>query len=382
MIIEQAILHSGVTRNRIADLSGVRLATIGEVVHSLLSEGLIEEPERPDGSRTGRRASPLRIRAQYGCFLGIALSTEQVQAVLLDAAGKPIAPPIARSVRAKNPESVFGLILAVLKEMKQLTGDAQWKKLRAAGFSDPGLVDQKRGRSIKAVNLPGWENVETVQRLSKLLECPVLMRPEMEARAYAERLIEIPADEGCFHLNIENGVGGAYTRGTKPFVGDSFCQMEIGHIVVEEEGALCQCGNHGCLEALVGERGLAQRVEQLTRRTVDSVLVNSEFSLSRFVEAVQEGDKAALRLAVETARQIGRALSAATTLLNPAYISLSGPLFALEDIFKPELRQSLKLHCLPQAVEKLQWRVSSLGDDAPALGVALIARHQNLLNNP
>lgn len=380
-IVEQAILRNGITRNEIADLTDTRLATVGDTVKSLLAEGLIDEPERSGGGSIGRRASPLCIRGEYGCFLGIALEFDHMKIILIDAAGKQAVSASTFKISASTPEAVFQLILDALADMQKQSGNTLWGKILAAGFADPGLVNEKTGESIKAVNFPGWENIETAQRLEKALNCPVFVRPEMAARAYAERLIDGMIDErGCFHLNLGCGVGGAYTRNIEVFVGDSFCQMEIGHIIVEENGTLCQCGNHGCLEALVGRDGLARRVDQLKQNLVDSTLVNREFSLAYFVEAVREGDKAAMRLAIETAQQIGKALSVATALLNPSSISLSGSLFSLQDIILPVLRQTLTLRCLPQAIAGLDWKISSLGDDAPALGSALIARHAFLVN--
>jgi len=93
---------------------------------------------------------------------------------------------------------------------------ASWERVRAAGFADPGLVDEPNGVSIKAVNLSGWEMIETRKRLEALSGCPFLIRPEMSARAHAERLEEgLIEDSGWVHLNLGAGVGGAFGRSEK-----------------------------------------------------------------------------------------------------------------------------------------------------------------------
>ncbi len=375
--IERAILQGAITRRELTSGTTDRLATVGEAVRSLLDEGMLEEPERVGKSSNGRRASPLRLRADFGAFLGVSLSPGGLRAVLVDASGKSIASTASEPVSGSTTEEVLRMICRLTEEISSRS--APPVKILAAGFADPGLVDEKRGISIKAVNLPGWSDVATAEVLGKHLGCRVFVFPEMAARAYAERLLEGNGSaEGWLHLNVSEGVGSAYTRGLEAFVGDSSCQMEIGHLVVEEDGALCSCGNRGCLEAYAGREGIQRRVHQLTTMAVRSRLVEAPYSTSHFVECARAGDRAAVRLAMETARYLGRAIAACVCLLNPAQIRLSGTLFSLDEILLPEIGQEVSLHCLPQAVDGLEWRISTLGEEAAAVGAALRARHTTL----
>ena len=56
-------------------------------------------------------------------------------------------------------------IRAVLRSLREQTGK-DWKKIRGIGFADPGLVDVAHGISLRAVNVPGWENAKTGEWLS------------------------------------------------------------------------------------------------------------------------------------------------------------------------------------------------------------------------
>ena len=55
-------------------------------------------------------------------------------------------------------------------------------------------------------------------------------------------------------------MGAGIVIGGELFVGDQFAAGEIGHVVVDDEGALCKCGRRGCLEAVVSAPLLAQRL--------------------------------------------------------------------------------------------------------------------------
>lgn len=375
-----AMEQSSFTRSDLARKTGVRPATVIEVVRGLLAEGLLEEPDRTEGARTGRKASRLCIRPTHSRFAGFALTTESLQAVLIDASGAVLA---RRKISWNRPPAAD----FVLKTTADLVGrlgkesGEEVARVLGAGFADPGLVDESAGVAIRAVNLPGWQNVAVGQELGKRLGCPVLVRAEMSARALAERTIErIDPGRGCIHLNVGEGIGAAYSRGFEIFTGDNCCQMEIGHVVVEEDGQLCTCGNRGCLEAYAGRRGLAQRVRQLKSEGVSSALAGAPFTLQTFIDAVASQDKAAMRISLDAFAKIGQALASACSLLNPRTVSLSGPVFSLWDTVMPVLRQSVLMRCLPQTSSGLVWRRSLLGDEAPALGAALAARRLVLSN--
>lgn len=378
IIIEEIIRRKTVTRREIAEIADTRLPSVTEAVNSLLHEGILEEPSRK-GVSTGRKSPALYLRGDHGHFLGISLSQKRLHIVLINTAGDILDTESTSVDPEKESEAIFQQVQHTIETLLHRQKSNPSIRVLGTGFADPGLVDEPLGISIKAVHFTHWENIPTREYMQKRLGCPVYLRTEMASRAYAERLLEGKADStGTFHFYMGDGIGGAYTRGLEIFTGDSACPMEIGHLVVEENGALCQCGNRGCLEAYAGSGGIARRIEQLKNQSVHSLLVEAPYSPEYFVHVVRLGDKAAIRLVIETAQYIGKALAATTNLLNPGRINLSGTLLGLHDLFLPVLRQFLTLHCLPQALGKLEWQVSRLPESAPAIGAALIARHCHL----
>ena len=122
-----------------------------------------------------------------------------------------------------------------------------------------------------------------------------------------------------FRLNTGTGIGGGFIKDGNLFVGDSYRGMEIGHLMIQPDGPLCQCGNRGCLEAIAGESGIRRRVEELIANGVSTELKNGPFSIGRFCE-LAKSDKAARMLAHDISAKISSALCTVVALLNPAAI--------------------------------------------------------------
>ena len=48
---------------------------------------------------------------------------------------------------------------------------------------------------------------------------------------------------------VGTGIGGGIIIDGKLFTGSGFAGAEIGHMTINTEGPLCNCGQRGCLEA-------------------------------------------------------------------------------------------------------------------------------------
>jgi predicted NBD/HSP70 family sugar kinase len=96
---------------------------------------------------------------------------------------------------------------------------------------------------------------------------------------------------------------------------------EIGHLLVDPAGPLCDCGNRGCLEAYVGqarllERAGIQRPHLLASEAAASLLARAEGQDARTLVTLDEAGRA-----------LGTAVSAVVNILDPEAIVLGG-LFA------------------------------------------------------
>jgi predicted NBD/HSP70 family sugar kinase len=377
-IIQLLLAERRITRKRVLEVQPMRMATLLAVVKDMVQRGLVHEPERT-GRNTGSRSSPIELNPDYGIFLGIELDVAAVTAVGLDANGDERA--VVRLLFDRPPDRAraqAGVAQALGKLRRRLAKEKT--PIRGLGFADPGLVDTAAAESLKAVNIAGWEKLPTAAWLRELAGVPVQVLPGSSARAYAEFVaMGAAAPRSLFHLQLDEGIGGGFIQEGRLFHGDTGCGMELGHVVVAEDGPLCHCGNHGCLEAVASLAGVRNRIAELARLRVSSPLTREPFSMTLWREAWQAGDKTACRLATDLTQALGRALASLVAILNPGVMVFSGALTSLGPALLDQLRAELVSRCLPQALEHLGLRLSTLGEAGTARGAALFARQAVLL---
>ncbi|MFA6478006.1 MAG: ROK family protein [Victivallaceae bacterium] len=366
------------TRTDFVRQTGIRPATVFEVVDELKQDGIISELERK-GKKTGRVSPAITFNMDYLWLLGIDFQFKKTIGVITDLNGKVIASAEAPGLSRKGLEDCRNEIRTVVTALKNQVG-VDWKIVAGAGFSDPGIVDIEHGISLKAVNLQGWENFNSGTWLREMTGLRhALILPETIVGTYMEYYSRFPQPpESLFHMEMGTGIGGGFVKDGTLFIGGNSRGMEIGHIVIMPEGPLCRCGNRGCLEAIAGEAGLKRRVAELINNGVNTALKTENFTIAAFCELAGR-DKAARMLAYDISSKISNALATVVTLLNPSMIVLSGELAGLGNILTDTIKRELPLRCMPGAADNLAIEISALDEYATARGAALMLREKILL---
>jgi predicted NBD/HSP70 family sugar kinase len=366
------------TRTDFVRQTGIRPATVFEVVDELKQNGIISELERK-GKKTGRVSPAITFNMNYLWLLGIDLQFKRTIGVIIDLNGKIIASAEVPGLSRNGLDDCRREIRAVVTALKNQVG-TDWENVAGVGFSDPGIVDIELGVSLRAVNLQGWENFNSGAWLREITGLRhSLILPETIVGTYMEYYSRFPEPpESLFHMEMGTGIGGGFVKDGTLFVGDNSRGMEIGHIVIMPEGPLCKCGNRGCLEAIAGEAGLKRRVAELINNGVDTGLKSDNFSIATFCELTGR-DKVARMLAYDVSSKISNALATVVTLLNPSMIVLSGELARLGNILTDTIKRELPLRCTPGAADKLVIEISTLDEYSTAKGAALMLREKILL---
>jgi predicted NBD/HSP70 family sugar kinase len=60
---------------------------------------------------------------------------------------------------------------------------------------------------------------------------------------------------------IRSGVGGAFIHNGQVFVNRGATAMEIGHMQIDRDGRVCECGGRGCLETYLSEGAMLSELQ-------------------------------------------------------------------------------------------------------------------------
>ena len=270
--------------------------------------------------------------------------------------GSEILPDIAKSVKAKMAE-------------KGIAAD----DVAGVGIDVPGPVNDKGELSI-AVNL-NWGYKNIVKELSDELG-GMAVKAANDANAAALGEMWAGGGKGSKNLvmvTLGTGVGGGIIVDGKIVAGAHGAGGEVGHACVEpEEEAVCNCGNHGCLEQMTSATGIVRLAKKYlaSHDTPSSLRERGEsISAKAVFDALKEGDAAAEAIVQEFSEYLGRALAVFACVVDPEVIVVGGGVSKagqiLIDGVAKYYREAAFIACKDTPIV-----LASLGNDAGIYGAA------------
>jgi glucokinase len=224
----------------------------------------------------------------------------------------------------------------------------------------------------------GIRDLPLARELAATAGGPVTVINDASAATFGEQ--RVGAGRGHEHLlmfTLGTGVGGGVVVGGQVVVGHGGLAGELGHVIVEEGGRACPCGNRGCVEAYASgtSMGLIAR-ERLVNLSVESSLRDEAELTGRSVtQAALGGDAFARSVLVEAGHWLGVAAGTLVNVLDPAVILVGGGAAVQTSRWVlPAAEAALADHLIGspwRAAPPLE--LAALGDDAGMVGAALLA---------
>jgi len=271
-------------------------------------------------------------------------------------------------------DAVTAAVTCIREIVKRCSIDMD--RLLGIGISVPGMVDASTHRILLAPNL-GWEDVDLCAMLKTQLGLPVYTENESMASAICENWIGTCQGVGNFIcVNIKSGIGAGIFTGGRLYRGTGGSAGEVGHIVVDENGCRCGCGNYGCLETIASTGRIVEKARRMVRQGVASSLNEipdvDSISLENIVEAARADDATSMGLLNEAARYLGIALSSLVNTLNPSKIVLGKDFIKYGDLVMGMLRSVVNCKALKRPASIVEISVSEIGERASTLGAAIV----------
>ncbi|WP_156725369.1 ROK family protein [Streptomyces apocyni] len=287
-----------------------------------------------------------------------------MKAALIGADGSALHEARRATGRERGPDAVVASILDFADELAAYGEKHLGERAAAVGAAVPGIVDAERGIAVYAANL-GWRDLPLRELLSRRLGgVPVALGHDVRTGGLAEGRIGAGrgADRFLF-VPLGTGIAGAIGIDGVIEPGAHGCAGEIGHIVVRPGGALCGCGQRGCLERLASASAVTRAWAEASG--------DPDADAADCATAVAAGDPRAVAVWQEAVDALADGLVTALTLLDPRTLIIGGGLAeAGETLFTP-LRAAVEARVTFQKLPDIV--PAALGDTAGCLGAGLLA---------
>ena len=372
-IFQQIRAEGQTARVDIARDLGISPATVTTLTADLMARGLIEETAvRTSGTARGRPRIDLRLRADAHVVAGLKLGDRMTTMVLIDFQGRQLAETsIPQTLNFADTDTVVRLVARTLDQGLAQAGLAR-SDLSAIGIGVSGFVDAERGMVHWSACLDR-RMVPLRQLLSDALDTPVHIDNDTNLLALAELWFGIGRSIRDFIVvTIEQGVGMGIVIGNQLYRGSRGCGVEFGHMKVVPEGALCRCGQRGCLEAYVADYALLREAEM--------ALPNSPASapnrLDRLFAEAKAGNLAARSIFRRAGQRFGIGLANIVNIFDPALVILSGEQLRYDYLYSQEVRDMMEANSLDLGHPPVELRMHKWEDQLWAKGAAAYAMDQ------
>ena len=285
---------------------------------------------------------------------GIDLGGTQVRVALARSDGQLLASFKTRTPLLGTPQRMVEWAATEIESHRRR------EKVTSMTIAAPGPIDIKHGVLVNPPNLPGWRNVPLAQMLHRATGANVLVANDADMAGLGE--FHRGAGRGTrnmVYITWSTGVGGGLIIDGRLHRGAHGTAGEIGHMIIDPDGPLDNCGQRGCLEAMAGGASLARETGH---------------PAAELFKAAQAGDKHARMVVERAARYMGLSLISLTNAIDPELFVMGGGVTRSWSLVAPIMLATLKSSPFIKPARRPRLLRARLGDRAGQVGAVEWAR--------
>jgi glucokinase len=200
-----------------------------------------------------------------------------------------------------TPDELLSTITrAIHTALKEANATPQ--QIQSIGLGVPGQVDPTTGIVKLAVNLT-LQTFPLGPAISARFKAPTFLENDVRTAAIGafEHLRQTEPVQSLAYVSIGTGIAAGVILNGRLHRGHNGMAGEIGHMTVEPDGHLCNCGLHGCLETIVAGPAIIRQMNATDPQA------NIQ-SAGDVYEAAAQGNPAAQRVVQRVSQHLSQAI--------------------------------------------------------------------------
>jgi len=266
--------------------------------------------------------------------------------------------------------------------VQDIVGRVWFYVLLGIGVGVPGPVDFSHAVLVAPPLMPDWENFPIRDFIQRTFPTAyVVVDNDVNIMALGEqRAGDGSGVDHFIFIKIGTGIGAGIVSNGKIHRGSIGCAGDIGHICVDKQGAVCRCGNTGCLEAMAAGPAISEKAMQAAKNGLSPLLLQMLESNGGYLRpedvnaACREGDQAALEIIRSSGQMVGDVLAGLVNFFNPSHIFIGGGITNFGNHLLVAIRRAVLRRSLPLATRNLSINYSRMGPEAGVTGAVALAR--------
>jgi glucokinase len=277
----------------------------------------------PDRSRTDHAGAAF--------VAGVDVGGTKVAVILVAADGTTLSRAVRPMTSRTAPDGIEPIVGAIRAALE--AAGATIEDLTAIGVGVPGRVEPD-GTVRHATNL-GWHDVPLAARLTAEFGVPCAVGNDVRSAAAGLLDHEIAGGiRNLAYVAVGTGIGAGLVLEGRLHLGTRGMAGEIGHVIVEPDGATCSCGQRGCLETVASGPAVARRAAAAIEAGRSTVLRGVEPLTAKAVyEAARTGDPLACAIVEEAGHALARAIAGLVLTCDLELVLLGGGVAGAGSVF-------------------------------------------------
>lgn len=351
--------NQGISRAALAKQTNLSKTTVSTLVDELIARGFIlDSGTVSDTTAVGRKPNSLEIRTGKYYVLVLRWESGYIDVHLTDIGGMTM--PLKRL--EVHPEDSY-VILSDSCVHEIIPSQIAAERILGICIIVPAMIDMD-AEEIYTTSLHLSSNdANVIPRLKKAFsDFSVALLNDTACFSYAEKIYARVNEPDFAFINLDRGIGATLFINNVMLGRATASYTQFGHYSIDPNGKQCACGNKGCLELMISEDSLKERL--VNRGCTSALKKKSNISYSDIGQAALYGDFCAVQVIRDIALEFSQALSNLICSVHPKTIIIGGKGHELGALFLDELKKCIQTTSFHRMADSVTIRYSLLDSNS------------------